>query len=79
MELPQDTHEGILRDHLQRHGVHVEFGTSLESFEQDLEGVTAHLTKMTPSCRSGPKSREECMRVRYLVGADGARGECAIL
>ena len=40
------------------------FGCELQSFEQDEEGVTAHL--------STPQGGTRCVRSQYLVGCDGA-------
>jgi len=62
--LPQDVHERILIDHLERAGVRVERRTALAGFRQDAEGVTAELER---------DGAIETVRASYLVGADGAR------
>ena len=64
----QHAAEGILRDHLARYNVVVERSTELVDFEQDEQGVVAHLVK-----HDGDKDVQESVRVSYLVGADGAR------
>ncbi|MEU9027583.1 FAD-dependent monooxygenase [Streptomyces sp. NPDC048383] len=61
--LPQYETERILEEHLARFGTGIERSTELVSFTQDAEGVTTRLT--------GPDGEEE-LRVRYLVGCDGA-------
>lgn len=62
--LPQYETERVTEEALARHGTHVERGTELVSFEQDARGVTARLSH-------APGSEEE-LRVRFLVGCDGA-------
>lgn len=62
--LPQDIHERILIEHLERAGVRVERRTELGGFRQDGDGVSATLH------RDGVT---ETVRAAYLVGADGAR------
>ncbi|KAF7793734.1 hypothetical protein EIP86_004851 [Pleurotus ostreatoroseus] len=57
-----------LRDHLSRYSIEVERGTELIDFEQDEQGVNAHLVK-----HGADKDTEETVRVDYLIGADGAR------
>lgn len=57
--LPQHRTDAILHRLLDRLGLRIEFGTALEHFEQDTDGVTSTLA-------SGEK-----VRSRYLVGADG--------
>ena len=61
----QNTHEGVIRDHLEKLGCVVELDTELVGLEQDDEGVTAHV-------RVG--SVDEVIKAQYLVGTDGARG-----
>ena len=63
--------ETVLRDHLARHGVHVELGTEPTSIDQDSDGVTVYLKKTD---KDGNESTET-VRASYVVGADGARGE----
>lgn len=61
--LPQYETERILGNRLAEHGVTVERGCELRSFEQDETGVTARLT------RNGV---DETVRAQYLIGCDGA-------
>ncbi|KAI0321902.1 FAD binding domain-containing protein [Amylostereum chailletii] len=65
--LGQDRACAILRDHLRTHGVEVELATELLDLEQDESGVTASVGK------AGAEERES-IRVKYVVGADGAKG-----
>jgi 2-polyprenyl-6-methoxyphenol hydroxylase-like FAD-dependent oxidoreductase len=62
--VPQFRTEGVMRERLAELGGRVEFGYTLASFEQDDEGVTAHLSSA---------AGVEAVRARYLVGADGGR------
>ncbi|MFK0159022.1 FAD-dependent monooxygenase [Streptomyces sp. NPDC090493] len=62
--LPQYEVERIIEEYLNGLGTAVERGTELLSFAQDADGVTARL-------RSASGAEEE-LRVRYLVGCDGA-------
>uniref|UniRef100_UPI000D331D52 FAD-dependent oxidoreductase n=1 Tax=unclassified Variovorax TaxID=663243 RepID=UPI000D331D52 len=62
--VPQFLTEGVLRERLAELGHRVAFGCELVGFEQDDSGVTARLAGA---------AREETLRVRYLVGADGGR------
>ena len=65
--VPQYTLEEVLRSHaVSLPGVQVEFGCELSGFEQDQQGVTAHL-------REAQTGQTRTVRSRYLVGADGAR------
>lgn len=61
---PQGRLDEVVIDRARRSGAEIEFSTELLSFEQDDDGVTAHLT--------GPDGPYE-VRARYLVAADGAR------
>jgi pentachlorophenol monooxygenase len=61
--LPQYVTERLLASRLAQLGGQVERGVELVGFEQDTDGVTAHLAG------SAGEQRE---RVAYLVGADGA-------
>ena len=63
--------EGILRDHLAAHGIHVELGTEPTSIEQSVDSVTVYLKK------TGQDGQEtsEVVNAAYVVGADGARGQ----
>ena len=71
MGVSQFLTETVLRDHLARHGVHVELGTEPTSMEQDSDGVTVHLKKTD---KDGNESTET-VRAAYVVGAGGAKGE----
>nr|WP_314092346.1 FAD-dependent oxidoreductase [uncultured Shinella sp.] len=62
--IPQFLTEQIMRDRLAELSGRVEFGSELTGFEQDGDGVTAHLSG------SGVA---ETVRARYLIGADGGR------
>lgn len=66
----QNAAEEILRSHLAKYGCEVELGTSLVSFQQDSERVTAVLSK-----NENGKESTETIEVDWLVGADGARGK----
>ena len=69
MLLGQDSSCAILREHLQKHGVRVELSTELVDLKQDESGVDATLV------RAGV---EEKLRVKYLIGAVGAKGDLPI-
>ena len=60
--LPQWRTESILREHLQRQGLEVEFGTEVLSIQDDPEGVLVTLAA---------GGRTETVRARYLLGAGG--------
>jgi 2-polyprenyl-6-methoxyphenol hydroxylase-like FAD-dependent oxidoreductase len=64
--LPQFLTEGVMRERLAELGQAVEFGCELVGFEQDNEGVSAHVVS---------KGTEEHLRVRYLIGTDGGRSQ----
>lgn len=70
MPLGQDNAEAILRSHLAAHGCHVEFGTELLALTQHADFVEAHIVK-----RNGEEEQRQTVLSRWLVGADGARGE----
>ncbi|KAJ7255867.1 FAD binding domain-containing protein [Mycena haematopus] len=61
----QNRLEGILRAALLKYSCEVEFGTSLASLRQDVNGVDATIK------RGG---KEHTQRFEFVVGADGARG-----
>ncbi|GAA2605539.1 FAD-dependent monooxygenase [Streptomyces tubercidicus] len=63
--IPQARVEEFLEDHLAEHGVPVQRGRELTSFQQDADGVTATLL--------GPDGTESTVQAGYLVGADGGR------
>lgn len=60
--IDQDKLEVLLRDRARELGADVRFSTELTSFEQDGEGVTAHLR--TPD-------GDSTLRAGYLIAADG--------
>jgi 2-polyprenyl-6-methoxyphenol hydroxylase-like FAD-dependent oxidoreductase len=62
--IPQFLTERVMRERLLELGHQVEYGCELIDFTQDGDGVTARL-----SCQA----RDQTIRVRYLVGADGGR------
>ncbi|WP_435037402.1 FAD-dependent oxidoreductase [Pseudomonas neuropathica] len=62
---PQDEHERLLIERLEDYGVMVERDTTLESFEETGDGLTAHL-------RLADGEQEICQAC-YLAGCDGAR------
>jgi 2-polyprenyl-6-methoxyphenol hydroxylase-like FAD-dependent oxidoreductase len=62
--VPQFLTEAVLRERLAELGHRPHFGCELTAFEQDAEGVTAHIATA---------DGEETMRVSYLVGTDGGR------
>jgi 2-polyprenyl-6-methoxyphenol hydroxylase-like FAD-dependent oxidoreductase len=62
--VPQFLTEAVLRDRLAELGQRPHFGCELTAFEQDAEGVTAHV-------RSA--DGEEALQVGYLVGTDGGQ------
>ena len=59
--------ERALEGHLESLGVKVERPVELLTFTQDPEGVDARLRR--------PDGREETVRARYIVGADGAHSQ----
>ncbi len=66
--MSQYVNEGIFRDRLSKHGVHVELGTEPASVEQDATGVTVYL-------KHAGVDEAETARFSYVIGADGARGK----
>ncbi|MDY6922906.1 MAG: FAD-dependent oxidoreductase [Pseudomonadota bacterium] len=62
--IPQFLTEQVMRERLAELGQEVESGCELVGFEEDGEGVTARVR------RAG---REDRIRARFLVGADGGR------
>ncbi|WNM32478.1 FAD-dependent monooxygenase [Streptomyces sp. Li-HN-5-11] len=62
--LPQYDTERVLEERLACHGMRVERGTELVSFEQDADGVTSRLHTIA--------GHELEIRSRYLLGCDGA-------
>ncbi|KDQ10916.1 hypothetical protein BOTBODRAFT_163427 [Botryobasidium botryosum FD-172 SS1] len=72
--VPQDIIEAVLRDALKQHGIHVELGKELVSFEQDDEGVTAHILVHGLDADGSHTTTTETLKVGWLLGADGAKG-----
>ncbi len=64
LNIPQNTLERVLGEHVASVGVQIEWRTELVGFTQDAEGVTATL------CRAD--GQEETVRADWLVGCDGA-------
>ncbi|KAJ3518626.1 hypothetical protein NM688_g9412 [Phlebia brevispora] len=64
----QAHNEEILRDHLAKHNVFVELSTELVDFDQDENGVIAHVIK-----HNGSEETSETIPAAFLIGADGAR------
>ncbi|WP_085637761.1 MULTISPECIES: FAD-dependent oxidoreductase [unclassified Pseudomonas] len=62
---PQDEHERLLIERLEDYGVTVERNTTLESFEETGDGISAHLRL--------PDGEQETCQACYLAGCDGAR------
>jgi 2-polyprenyl-6-methoxyphenol hydroxylase-like FAD-dependent oxidoreductase len=62
---PQDQHEQLLIERLQRCGIEVERRTELIGFEQTGDAVTARLRRADGG--------EEVCEARYIAGCDGAR------
>ena len=67
--LGQYNTEAILREHIERLGGGVEFGTELRSFEQRQDRVDAVLVT-----RVEGEEVTESVTCRWLVGADGPEG-----
>ena len=66
----QNQFEEVLRAKVAEFGVHVELGMELTSFNQDQDGVTAHVRHHQDDTVS-----EMDIRASYLIGTDGAKGE----
>jgi 2-polyprenyl-6-methoxyphenol hydroxylase-like FAD-dependent oxidoreductase len=64
LAIPQCDTEAVLAAALSRRGLEVERRTALESLEQDDERVTVGLRR--------PDGEAEVLRVRWLIGCDGA-------
>lgn len=64
LSFPQDEHEKVLLEQLERAGPRVERRTELTSFEQDADGVRATLTT---------KGGAETFEASFIAGCDGAR------
>lgn len=63
--LGQNVTEHILDEHLTRRGVRVEWETEATEVKPDSEGVSVRLRK--------GNGEEECVRAKYVLGADGTR------
>ncbi|KAI5890762.1 uncharacterized protein SCHCODRAFT_02632818 [Schizophyllum commune H4-8] len=72
--LGQDRHEEILRAHLQRYGIEVEWATELVDFTQDGSKVHVRISKGDITGISKGGITEE-LDVSYLVGADGGHSK----
>ena len=70
MLLAQGSSEEILRTHLARFGCKVELGVALQGFHQGENHIEAHVL-----IRNRGRERSESVRCRWLLGADGAKGE----
>ncbi len=64
LAFPQDAHERLLIEQLEKLGVHVERRTELTGFEQDAERVRARIRR--------PDGSEEIFDTGYVAGCDGA-------
>ncbi len=62
---PQDQHERLLIERLEKLGVFVERRTELTQFSDDGDHVTARLR--------GPDEQEDACEAKYIAGCDGAR------
>ncbi|KAL1726739.1 FAD binding domain-containing protein [Schizophyllum commune] len=70
LQLGQSRHEELIRSHLERYGVQVEFGTELLDFTQDEDKVHVRLSK-----NDGSNNSIEEFDVPFFVGADGGRSK----
>ncbi len=66
LNIDQVITERVLRGHAASAGIGVEWGTRLESFQQNAEGVTVHLRR-----GDGMDAGQEAVRARFLWGCDG--------
>lgn len=55
--------EGIFRDHLAKHGVHVELATELVALGQDADGVTVTLKKVD----ANGEEKTEVAQFSYVI------------
>ncbi|KAI5830005.1 hypothetical protein K523DRAFT_372475 [Schizophyllum commune Tattone D] len=72
--LGQDRHEEILRAHLQRYGIQVEWATELVDFTQDDSKVHVRISKGDATTTPTNNNVEE-FDVAYLIGADGGHSK----
>ena len=70
MLLAQGRSEEILRTRLAQYDCNVELGIALQDFQQEENYVEARVLK-----RDGDKEISQTIRCRWLIGADGAKGE----
>ncbi|TFK37808.1 FAD binding domain-containing protein [Crucibulum laeve] len=70
--ISQNINQHILREELEKHGCKVEYNTELISFQQDDNGLNAHVQRMSDGV-----SVAEDIRASFLVGADGGKGSTA--
>jgi 2,4-dichlorophenol 6-monooxygenase len=68
LDVPQDRMEPLLVKNAAAKGAVFAFNTEYLGYQEDAEGVTVQLQDRSTG-------REYAMRVRYLVGADGARSK----
>ena len=68
--LGQNQFEEVLRTKIAEFGVHVELGMELTGFDQDQDGVTAHVRH-----HQGDIVSDVDIRASYLIGTDGAKGK----
>ncbi|KDQ08401.1 hypothetical protein BOTBODRAFT_148729 [Botryobasidium botryosum FD-172 SS1] len=61
---PQDGTEKALRDTLEKYDVRVELSTELVRFEQDDNGVTAHIVS---------RGTPEVVKIDWMIGSDGGK------
>lgn len=73
--VPQFLTEAVMRERLAELGHAPRYGCALVDFEQDEDGVTARVTVGGDGAASGVVGRQETIRARYLVGADGGRSD----
>jgi 2-polyprenyl-6-methoxyphenol hydroxylase-like FAD-dependent oxidoreductase len=64
LSLPQWRTEAILREHLERNGVAIEYGVDVTAIEEDPEGLRVTLDR---------DGRTETLRASYVLGAGGGR------
>lgn len=67
--MPKNRIEAVLRAPIEEYSCHVEFGTTLVSFEQHPDHVVARLIKTIDG-----KETKETAEFAWLVGADGGKG-----
>ena len=71
MYLSQSELEDILKKHIARYGVAVEYGKGLVGIEQTADVVTATVATFENGKETEDK---ELVTAQYLIGADGAKG-----